>query len=755
MAQYSNRAKKGSTRLKSNKKNRRNRRNKPALSKVDALVELAENQLNQKVEANSKITAQGIAIHSVVNSRTSSTFLQDIRDYNDANLDDRLKVVALSRKLRSLEGVCSTVGDLLVDFGITRGSFYSDNDELKDILNRWAMFINSAPEINVKQVVFPVPGLRALGRKIFNDYITDGDAIFTLFWKTGVKMSEATDEQALFLPITAKVLDTTILEIDVTLAKLGIERISLELSDDIKEAIINPKTDSDKFLSKNVSKEWIKAIKNSEPIILDPNVTFHLKRNAKDYRPWGESLFLKSFAAIANKRRLQAVDESTIDGLINRFTVFKLGLEDKDKNKVYHIPSKARVSNLVNILTDPKRSNAIVWPGPDLKIDDIGPDGKVLEFVAKFKQVDQDILRSLHVSPLLIDGGSSGQSVRDWISFLSTEVGLDAIRDELERIFSKIGRDIAVANNLEYTTITYKYDTQLLKDEKRLRNMALKVYELGGLSTETFLKTMGYDKKMELALKEKEAQDGTTELFVNQTPGSPGTSVDPEGRPLDTTNVERSQPSAPSTQDQNNEAANLKVAQIDLINFNAEFYYSLYDKTFDQIKKDIRIKLEMRLDDDRMLELSIISGFSIFLALVEAQIKEVFFKSIGGRINSGFKDELEFLLNWNREFVGGFFDTMRDKLIEDPSKIESILDNQDHRLRLYANESFRKSIILGEIAVLREKNITHARWITTIDEKTCPICLDNHEKVFTLSQFVIDLPAHPSCRCILEPVVTK
>lgn len=693
--------------------------------------------------ANKNNLAQGVAIHSRISTRTSSSFLTEVRDYTDANLDDRDAVVPLARKLRSREGICSSVADLLCDFAVTRGRFYSDNKELEKILNTWADEVNKAPLLNNKEVVFPIKGVRSLSRKIFDDYITDGDAVLSMYWENNVALNIDGQEQSFFLPSTARLLDTTILDIDTTLAQFGIERITLKLSDEIKDAILNPKTPADKFLSKRVPKEWKSALNKKEDIVLDPNVTYHLKRNGKDYKPWGESMFVKAFKAIADKRRLQAVDEATIEGLINRFTIFRIGLEDYTKNPAYHIPDTRRVQALIDIVSNPKRANAAVWPGPDLTILDIGPDGKILEFIDKYKQVDMDILRALHVSPLLIDGGSSGQAVRDWAAFISTEVGLDAIRNELEIVFTTIGKDIALANNIQYKSLYYRYDTQLLKDEKRVRNFAIKMFELGGISIETFVKTMGYDFEAEKELKTRESEEKLEEVFVNRTlPYQGGTEVEPEGRPSGTTNDDLGKDKSEKTNDMNNTAAYIKANK-------KEFYFNLAQTTFDRIKVDLNEKRKYSEDDLFLLELSIISGFSIMNTMFESEIKDVFYSIFG---NSNEKEFLQIVLDWHQKHFDGFFSEMMSELkdsVGNYDRFNTILDSQGYRLRLYAQEIEHKTEIVSNAAKAVKSGFIYARWVTNPNERTCEFCLSNHDKRFLIKEVLDIFPPHPNCYCEL------
>jgi hypothetical protein len=711
--------------------------NRQKVSRVDKLVKQAKKAIDDAAKEQSKLKAEGVAIHSVVNSRTSTNVLDNVNDLQNPDLQNRAKVIDLSRKLRQAEGICGSVADLLTDFAITRGSFYSDNVELKDILNKWSKFVNSTPALaQHKGMVFPVPGIRALSRKIFDDYIVDGDAVFTLFWQNGVKMDPAGDGDALFLPTSIKVIDTTTLTVDVDLARFGVEQLILKLDDKVKERILNPVSDADKYLKENIPKEWLKQISAGEDIILDPNVTFHVKRNAKDYRAWGQSYFLKAFGAVAAKRRLQAVDDATIDGLINRFTIFKLGLEDREKNPAYHIPSTARVAALVNILTSQKRSNAAVWPGPDLDVIDIGPDGKILEFDQKYKQADIDILRALHVSPLLIDGTTSGQVADDFISFLSTEVGLDAIRSELEAIFTTIAKEIALANNLEYENLYYKFETQLLKDQERVKNFALKVFELGGISVETFVETMGYDFPAEKQLKETEDTDGTKDLFKNENvPGFTGVAPTgpKEGEDPDIVDKDGRPPKEPS------EEAATAVNSLD----NVTAYFSLYKQTFDKIGADMSLRQKLNPDDFDFAMMSLVGGFAHFRMLVRSQLAETYRTESGGNIT----EDLQVLYAWNDHYIDRFYDNLKTEITASPSDFDTILKDNEYRVFMYATESYRKAMWVGKIARARIERFTKGIWKCNKENSKC---IKNHGQSFDLDYLVQNFPGHPNCKCEIE-----
>lgn len=715
----------------------RNKRYYKPKKYVDSLVDYANKQHNLKStrpsNVGNKLYDEAVAIHSNVYNRTSSKYLSEVKDYSDANLAERDTVVKLSRDLRSKEGVCSSVADLLIDFAISRGGFYTDNDELQILLDKWSRKVNISLNTD-SNIISGVPGIRVALRKIFDSYLTDGDCVFTLSWQ-----DVDFGEDSFFVPSSLKTIDTTLLKADENLAKFGEEVLTLKLPDAIVKKIKSPETKEDKEFTNKLPKEWIKAIRNNDPIILKSSVTYHLKRNPKDYKVWGEPLFLKAFTAIANKRRLQAVDEATIDGLINRFTIFKLGLADVTKNAKYHIPSRSRVQALVNIINNPKRANAMVWPGPDLEVIDIGPDGKILEFVDKYRQADKDILRALHVPPLLIDGTSDGQTSRDWAAFLSTEVGLDAFRGEVEMVLSDIAAKIAEANDMEYEDLYYKFDSQLLKDEQRVRNFALRVYELGAISTKTFVQTMGYDWNTEKRRKETEQQDGTTDLFVNRN-------LPYQGQPNEAPSSDEEPGRTPDRDTERTEEPEEREVTASLVPPVA-----IYTTIFSDMKKELENRKEAAKRDFSVVESILVGGFALLAMLTGNQIREAFRR----QFRVGFQDELDQLISWNQSYLDNFYIQMLAELRTskvDVGLFAQVFEKQEYRLFMYQEEIAVKVELMKEIIMAEQNGYDGFIWEAKIDDKTCPICIANHGKFFGTREIFNYYVAHPNCRCHLKRI---
>jgi hypothetical protein len=345
---------------------------------------------------------------------------------------------------------------------------------------------------------------------------------------------------------------------------------------------------------------------------------------------------------------------------------------------------------------------------------------------------------------LLIDGTTTGQVADDFISFLSTEVGLDAIRSELEAIFTIIAKEIALANNIEYTNLYYKFETQLLKDQERVKNFALKVFELGGMSVETFVETMGYDFEAEKQLKEVEQTDGTKDLFRNENvPGFTGVAptgikegqdpdiVDKEGRPPN------EPPKAAMAFGEDNKIKSKSVLD------NVTAYYSLYRQTFDKISTEMALRQKMNPDDFTFVLSALVSGFSHFRMLVRAQLLETYRKESGGNIT----EDLQFLYAWNDKYIDNFYKKLKTEIANNPSSFSDVLKNNEYRVFMYATESYRKALWVGRISKARVEGKDKGVWKCTDDSSQC---IQNNNQSFDLDYLLRNFPGHPNCKCNLE-----
>lgn len=675
------------------------------------------------------IKAMGVALYKKFSGITPSMYLSDIAEYSDPNIEDYQKRIKLCRKLRKYEGICSTVADLLADFAITDGCFDCKDQELKDILNHWNDWANKIDEVSDDTIT--TSGIRCFARKVFDDWLTDGDAVFIEYWGVNKKVKIPGMTKTYTLPLNLKGLDVLQLNIPESLAKYGIERIYLNVDNELKQVIKNPKTEDQKFLAKTIPQHWKKHINDKSGIPLDPITVHHIKRNGKDYSARGESYFVKCFSAIVNKRRIQALDASTIQGLINRLTIIKIGMANKELNPAYHVPSKGRVSSLVAMLEDPKRANLMVWPGPDLEVLDIGAQGKILEIDSRYNQADKDILRALHVSPLLIDGSGAGASARNWAALISTIVGLDTFRSQFITEINHIARRIAQLNGFDESP-KYRFKTQLLTDETALKKFILQLYELGGISIETLVTESGYDFEAEKRRKQKEQDEGVPELFITKT-------IPYQGRPQG-----------------GSAKANINwIAETntnDIIEKNLSKYGADLNRIYDSVRTSVKEAIIDKKESKEVVAI-LVSSFIAFRLLVDKVLKESFAEQFG---SSG-KPERWFTVmnNWNAGYINNFLEDLKNGVGEAITKdnaidlVDILFETYRYRVNMYISEGSRKALWLGFLASNEESGYRMGRWVCHF-VNSCSECMNNHGSILSIDDLAAKYPVHPNEQCDIE-----
>jgi SPP1 gp7 family putative phage head morphogenesis protein len=82
----------------------------------------------------------------------------------------------------------------------------------------------------------------------------------------------------------------------------------------------------------------------------------------------------------------------------------------------------------------------------------------------------------------------------------------------------------------------------------------------------------------------------------------------------------------------------------------------------------------------------------------------------------------------------------------------------EKRAELIATTETTRAFAEGNIRTWREVGIIRKKeWLTSQDERVCPICGPLHEKVVELEEEfapgIFAPPAHPRCRCSIAPVV--
>lgn len=435
---------------------------------------------------------------------SSQEYLLNYRDFNSQNSGIK-KQIKLSRKLYYWGGIVGTAIDTLVEFAVTPIRIQGVEDEQqKKVLEYFKNYVN-VENPNVTR------GLNALVNEIVLEWFIAGNVFPYHNWRdVTIEGSKKPYE----LPNTIPLLNPDNIDLDETAASVGVQIIKMKIPETI-QAIVRKKqnhgrlTEEEKIIYENTSEDIRRLVKkNKEEVILSPEKVSHIKRKGRSYNVWGIPYLTRSFGEVANKQKIKALDTATIDGMINRITIFKVG--DKDNPTTW---APERLGALHSLLSSPNPSNMLVW-GYDLSVEDIGPDGKILEFKNRYDQADYDILAALGIPiNLFIGTGKEKLGADPWITLMAMVEKLEKLREQIQVYLEDLLKEICVRNGFKGTEPKIRWQRMNLRNIKELRTLVLALYDRGLLPIRTALEESNYEFDEMLRQRQIERKDGIEEDF--------------------------------------------------------------------------------------------------------------------------------------------------------------------------------------------------------------------------------------------------
>lgn len=450
--------------------------------------------------------ATGIAINQY--EKKSWDFLREVSDFND-NESNIYKFMNVCDKLYRFEPVIGTAIDLFVNYTISNFRIVTDNEELNKVIDY--LYDNVNKFIPTKNYLFAYPsGMEALAKEIASEWFISGNVFPYSEWKTQEIANKT-------YKIPNKIINLNPNSIRVGRSATFLGGVELFYSpggyyvDNSNSTTINYNT----AITNTGNQQALLDTRPEQP--LDHKKVYHIKRKYSGYKLWGIPYLTRTFSAVKSKRKLRYLDDTTIEGLANYIIIFKLGSPDKDSP--YHKVTANRLSAFRGLIENPQASNMIVWPH-DIDVITVGPDGKVLDFKDRYEVVDRDIIRSLGVPPVLLDGtGSSGVN---WVPILALIERLEDVRDAVTDYFSYLVNNIAITNSLSYEKLEVRWAPSNLRDEQQVKTFLLSFYDRGLLPVETTLEQLNYKTDDIVELKKKEKKEKYSELFARpDVPFSP------------------------------------------------------------------------------------------------------------------------------------------------------------------------------------------------------------------------------------------
>lgn len=706
---------------------------KKLIKKQPPIPELDDKEILLSGDANNTKT---FAIASVIPSNMDDgiSYLKEIKAYNDAS--QKNDIVDICWKLYENEGIIGSTIDTLIDLAITRGTIENVNDEkLKSILNYWSENVNnliSEEEISTLEGaktsklagVNTECGLLSLCENVMLDYLVTGDAVIYENWVTDVEIPEI---GTAILPKKIILYDIKNVTVEQNTGQIGSEILKVKVSDEVLTILKDKKDIRYQSVVDSLSPEVLKLIQKGETQIPLPAIlTTHFKRKGFG-RQYGIPYLKKAFSAISSKRRLQALDEATVAGMIQRLTILMVG--HKDPASPYHIATPQRVATLKAALKKLPANKMIIWGGPDLDVIDIGPDGKVLSFENRFKDADDSISLALGVPRILIDGSTSGSSSRDWIVVIKTVSSLERIRAMLKTRIDRWLRYIAVKNNYEDEYPRWRWSVMNLKDERVARTLIMKAYEDGLVGRRTSLNFLGWDAEEIINDQMKEKSEG-----LNNKIDAPNVSYSSKTGQVGSPAVDN-----PKNKDKKVEAE-FVTAKFEVDNLLAAY-------------NGISVAVSNNMDSD--LKNIIVAGFYYYSINVSKYAEAVLRVSIGE--NKNIDKWVVKIGSWASYYIENFkrdILSYLDKSVwpsqeeEKRSAVVSYLNSQEYRVKMTIDEVKKKAQIASGLMYKEEIGETTIEIIGNGDK--CNKCQMLNGKTMGVDEAFDSLPIHPGCTCYFK-----
>lgn len=696
-----------------------------------------------------------VTFAAVIPSRMDSgrEYLDQVAEYSNVSEEGKDD---LCWKLYENEGIVGSAIDSMIALCITAGFVKNcKNKDLKKILDYWVANVNgfnseeSVAKIETAKsdvgIVSSDSGLLSVCANAFLNQLVTGDAILLENWAKDVEVPGYS--KSLTLPITVNVLDVRQVDFDDDMAMFGQEQLSYKINDEIKSIVKSGKKDGryatvERFLSPDI----INQIKKGADSILLPNIlTTHFKRLGIG-RTRGRSWLQRAFPAIAQKKRLQALDAATIAGMIQRLTILMVGHENPASP--FHSPAAGRVAVLKNAIQKLPTNKMLLWSGPDLQVIDIGPDGKILSFENRFNEVDDSISLALGFPRILIDGASSGTSSRDWVVILKTINMLEQFRDVLKKRIEKWFRFIAIKNGFEEEVPLWSWSLMSLKDERTARTLIMKAYEDGLIGRGDAIEFLGWNSDDVITRHIQEGIDKLNEqiplpLISFSKQGASATNPNTGGRP----------PGSEDDVDVDRAAASriraMALGGVSAFDFEYESLLSVYRGVQIAVRENVTVPVKTVVAAGMMYYASEVGRYAnnAFSFLTREDVGDKSMWSL--RLQAWVSDFIEKFKGRVLEYISS--NDLPDDEIELRDAVASYLVSQEYRVKKTVDAIRVKVELADSLMGYEARMVKNVKYRAGSTE--CDVCKKADGRVMTTSEAFAEFPLHPGCvSCTLEPI---
>lgn len=421
-------------------------------------------------------------------------------------------------------------------------------EELSRVLDYWMT------NLNMKAPDAPITGARGasmLMEQGSRQAMVEGSYIGYAYDQT-IKIPSL-DGKAWKLPMYIQSMSTQFIEIPEWSVGTGLEQFYWAPPRDMVNKLRNPANPEEKkLIDQAFPSDVLSEIQRNGRVLLEPERVIHVKHRGLDTEAFGESFLEPLMPDIAYMRALQQLDFVTIDSLVNRIVIIKVG-SDKPDSAYHNLEvAQARVQALEGIVSDPGPNMQVLWAGPDIEVIEVGAHNKILEIDGRHDIAIERLLLAMGFPRALLDGKDATGQV--WAGYEGLRETLRAMQHNWASCWVSLGYRIAANNGYDDVELVYQPSRSMLADMTAGADLALKARKAGGMSIRRFIGELGgnfeaerRNRLIEMGLDPDEVDENLPtddEIFAPPI-GMPGDTrtdqdgnvVDPDGdpgRPRDT-----------------------------------------------------------------------------------------------------------------------------------------------------------------------------------------------------------------------------
>jgi len=238
----------------------------------------------------------------------------------------------------------------------------------------------------------------------------------------------------------------------------------------------------------------------------------HVKYRGYATQPFGESLIEPAKLGIRYLRSVTAADLVSMENVINRLTIVKVGSSDPKSNYSKPDVAAARTSLMQSFFEEVGPSMLIIWQGDDVDVVDVGAQQSLLDLEERFRIGDQKVKAALGLPDALMFGSTGEGSNAGWASVIGATAQMQELAYGFASVLSTMGERVAAENGFEDIELVWEYDKSLLIDVMQTRTQNRADYVLGLVSIRAMIAAQDRDPDAEFLVrcKERNLEPGTT-----------------------------------------------------------------------------------------------------------------------------------------------------------------------------------------------------------------------------------------------------